>query len=190
MDDAAAVRACFNGYEQAILDQDGRKAVSFVDRATLEYYGRIRELALRADRSAVGALSTMDKLGVLMIRQCMSSESLERMTAEALFVHAVEEGWVSKESVATNELGEIAVSGSRATVHVFEGKATPIQWVFRKEEDGRWRIDITAILPVADQAFKHMVRQSGLPEDEFLTNILESVSGREVADTVWEPMTR
>lgn len=190
VDEAAAVRACFDGYKRALLDQDGKKALSFVDRNTLDYYSKVRDSALRADRRAVGALSTMDKLIVLMIRHCMSSESLEPMTEEALFVHAVEEGWVGKESAASNELGEIAVSGTRATgVHVWEGEETPIKWVFRKE-DGRWRIDLTAILPVGDQAMKQVIRESGLPEDEFLTSLLESVSGRKVADRVWEPMTR
>jgi hypothetical protein len=37
---------------------------------------------------------------------------------------------------------------------------------------------------------KQVIRQSGLSEDEFLTNILESVSGTKVTDTAWEPMIK
>ena len=189
-DEAGSVRACFDGYKQAILDRDGMKAVAFVDKNTLDYYRKMRDLSLRGNRETVGALSSINKLMVLSIRHRVPLESLQQMTPESLFAHAVDEGWIGKQSVINNELGDIAVSGASATgVHISAKKETLIKWVFRKEDD-RWRMDLTSMITVADQAMKHVIRQSGLSEDEFLTNILESVSGKKVADTAWEPMIK
>jgi hypothetical protein len=166
------------------------KAVAFVDKNTLDYYRKMRDLSLRANRETVGALSSINKLMVLSIRHRVPLESLQQMTPESLFAHAVDEGWIGKQSVINNELGDIAGSGASATgVHISAKKETLIKWVFRKEDD-RWRMDLTSMIPVADQAMKHVIRQSGLSEDEFLTNILESVSGKKVADTAWEPMIK
>ncbi len=189
-EEATAVRASFDGYKQAILDQAGEKSVGFVDRNTLAYYQKMRDLALRGDRETIRALSTVDKLFVLSIRHRISSEEVELMTGESLFVYAVNQGWIGKASVINNEVGDITVSGTHATgVHVSGRKASPFKWVFQME-NGKWKLDLTSIMPAADQAFKQVIRQSGLHEDEFLITIIESVSGEKVADTVWDPMIK
>jgi len=190
LDEAVAVRASYEGYKQAILDQDGKEAVAFVDKKTLDYYRKMLDLALRGDRETVRALSTIDKLMVLSIRHRIPSEYAEQMTAESLFVHAVDEGWIGKQWVINNELEDIAVSGTSATgVHISAGKETPLKRVFQKEDD-RWRVNLTCCMPVTDQEMKKMITQSGLSEHEFLAKIVESVSGREVVDTVWEPVIK
>ena len=60
---------------------------------------------------------------------------------------------------------------------------------FRKEGD-RWKLDLTSIMSVGDQALKALIRESGLSEDEFIASILESVSGTKVTGKVWQPMIR
>ena len=189
-EETAAVRASFYGYKQAILDQDGKASLAFVDTRTIAYYQKMSDLALRGDREIVRALSAVDKLMVLTIRHMISLESVETMTGESLFVQAVNQGLIGEASVINNDIGDISVSGTHATgVHVSEGKATRIKWVFQLEND-RWRLDMTSIMPAADQAFQQVISESGLPEDEFLMTILESVSGKKVGDTVWDPMVK
>jgi hypothetical protein len=186
--DNESVRACFEGYKQAILDQDGNAAVALVDGNTLEYYGEMRRLALEGKPEIVRNLSTIDKMMVLMLRHQTPVEDLSQMSGDSLFVYAVDKGWIGRESVISNELGDITVSGDHASgVHVSAGTETPLRWMFQKK-DGNWKLDITSIMPAADQAFKQMIRESGQSEDEFLVAILESVSGRRVPESIWEPM--
>ncbi len=188
VDETIGIRAAFDGYKKAILDQDGEKAVTFVDQNTLDYYGKMLDLALRGHRGTVRARTTADRLMILFIRHRIPLESAKQMTGESLFAHAVDEGWIGRESVITNELGDIAVSGTSGTgVHISAGEESPIKWVFQKEGD-RWKMDLTAVMPIADQALKQIIQESGLPDDEFLTEIIEAVSGKEVDDTVWDPM--
>src|SRR5262245_58253589 len=96
--DATFVRACFEGYKKAILDQDGKTAVALVDDNTLKYYGKMRELALEGSANDVRQLSTVNKIMVLMLRHRIPFEDLTEMTADSLFVYAVDEGWVGRES--------------------------------------------------------------------------------------------
>ena len=189
-EETAAVRASFYGYKEAILDQDGEASLAFVDRNTTAYYQKMRDLALRGDLETVRVLSPVDKTMVLMIRHMLSLESVEPMTGESLFAHAVNQGWIGKASVINIDIGDITVSGTHATgVHVSEGKATPLKFVFQME-NGMWRLDLTSIMFAADQAFKQVIRESGISEDEFLITIIESVSGKKLADTVWDPMIK
>lgn len=187
--EATFVRACFGGYKEAILDQDGEASVALVDESTLKYYGEMRKLALEGSLTDVRQLSTVDKLMVLTLRHQIPFEDLTEMTADSLFVYAVDEGWIGRESVINNELGDIKVSGTNATgVHISAGNESTIKWIFRKE-NGKWKISIISIMPIADLAFKQIVQQSGLSEDDFLFSILESVSGKKVPDSIWEPLT-
>lgn len=188
--EADAVRAAFAGYKQAILDQDGVTALGWVDAKTLAYYGRMRELALHAERDAVARLSTMDKLMVFTVRHRIVREAVEAMDGAGLFVHAVEQGWIGKRSVVGNEIGEVAIAGTTATgTHVTGGRTSGLKWVFTKE-GGRWKIDLTSNMALGDQALKAAIGMSGMGEDEFLFSMLESVSGRKVESGVWEPMAR
>lgn len=183
------VRDCFDGYKQAILDQNGDAAVAFVDLNTLGYYEKMRKLALDGSSADVRKLSTIDKIMVLMLRQLVPVRELSAMTAESLFVYAVDKGWVGKESVINNALGDIEVSGSSATgVHISEGRPSPFKWNFQNE-NGKWKIDITSVMPIANEAFSAVVQQSGLSEDDFLFRVLESISEKEVSDEIWEPLT-
>ncbi len=92
--------------------------------------------------------------------------------------------------MVNSELGQIVVRGSSATgVHIAAGVETPLKYTFHRE-DGRWGLDLTAIMAPAEQAFKMIIEQSGTSEDEFVINIIEAVSGEEVPDSVWEPMIK
>ena len=147
-------------------------------------------MALRGHADTVHNISTLDKIVVLTIRVSISVDVAEQMTAETLFVHAVNEGWISEQSVVNSQPGQIVVRESSATgVHIADGQETPLKYTFHRE-DGRWGLDLTAIMAPAEQAFKMIIEQIGSSEDEFVMNIIESVSGEKVPDSVWEPMIK
>jgi hypothetical protein len=186
----ALVRTCYEGYKQAILDQDGDAAVAMVDETTLKYYGEMRHLALEGTADVVHNLTTIDKIMVLMLRHQILVEDLNQMNAESLFVYAVDQGWIGRESVANIDLGDITVSGDQATgVHISGGTKSSLKWKFQKE-NGAWKIDITSIMPMAEQAFQEIIQESGQSEDEFLVTILESISGKNVPRSIWDAPRR
>lgn len=185
--DQKGVRDCFTSYRDAILNQRGSEAVEKVNQATLDYYERVRGLALSAPEQEVRNLSTIDKMMVLLLRHRLPLDLLRGMNGRELFSYGVNRGWIGKEDVMEAELGTIRVSGEQASaVYIKGGQRTPLKYQFTKE-GGQWKIDLTTIMPAVNQALKQLIQQQGVSEEEFLFDILEAISGEKVSPQIWQP---
>lgn len=183
-----AIRSCFGGYKAAVLYGDGEAAAGYVNAATIVYYQRLLRLALRASAEETKKLPLVDRMTVLLIRSRVEAELLRTMDGRKLFVHAVDIGMIGKDGVIRNELGEVVVSGDHATgEHIHAGKPSGMHWRFRRE-DGTWRMDILSILPGATRAFQAVIRESGMTEDEFILQMVATLTGREATEDVWQPI--
>jgi hypothetical protein len=90
-------------------------------------------------------------------------------------------------SVPGTDIGQVQVFGNDASAeYVRSGKPTTLKYRFTKE-DGRWKIDLTALMPIADQAMSVLIKNEGLDEDTFIINLIELVSGKKAAPTIWQP---
>ena len=185
--DEDQIRKSFLGYKDAILRQQGEAAVNFVNRATIDYYTRMKELALTGAEPDVRKLTTLDKLMVLSLRHRLSLEELRFKTPEQILAHGVDQGWIGKESVTDSEIGKIEIKGDDASGEYLKGgRAAPMKYRFTKE-DGVWKMDLTALFDAGNQAIAMVLKSEGLEEDDFLLGVLGSVSGREVPDSIWQP---
>ncbi len=110
------------------------------------------------------------------------------MTPEDVFVHAVNQGWIGKNSVLDSDIGRLRVFGNDASgEYVKGGKPTVLKYRFTKE-DGSWKFDLAALTPVADQAMSMLIKKEGLEEDAFIISLIESVSGKKVLSSIWQPL--
>jgi hypothetical protein len=82
------------------------------------------------------------------------------------------------------DMKHLALRGSEEAVR---GQPAPFQFLFSKEE-GAWKLDLKSFMPLVDTAFKALIQKQGLDEDTFLLGLAESVSGRKVPTTIWQPM--
>jgi hypothetical protein len=181
------VRRAFLTYKGAILQKQGQVAVSLVNRDTLGYYARMKAVALEGQEKEVRRLTPMNKIMVLSLRHRVPTSDLRLMTPEEVFTYAVNQGWIGKNSVLDSDIGRPQVFGDDASAeYVKGGKPTPLKYRFTKE-DGKWKIDLTALMPVADQAMSMLIKQEGLDEDTFIVSLIESVSGKKVLPTIWLP---
>ncbi|HEU4340186.1 MAG TPA: hypothetical protein VFU31_01300 [Candidatus Binatia bacterium] len=181
------IRGAFLSYKEAILQQQGQSAVSLVNRATLQYYARMKTLALRGQEKEVRLLTPMNKIMVLSLRHRLSIDDLRRMTPDEIFIHAVNHGWIGKNSVLDSDIGQMQVFGNDASAeYVKGGRRTPLKYRFTKE-DGHWKIDLTALMPAADQAMGMLIKKKGIDEDAFIISLVESVSGKKVLPSIWQP---
>ena len=182
-----AVRDSFTSYKEAILSQRGSDAVENVNKATIDYYQRTKDLALRAPEQEVRNLSTYDKMMVLLFRHRLPLDLLSGMNGRELFSYGVNRGWIGREDVMESDLGTIRVSGEQASAQfVKAGKPLPLRYQFTKE-GGQWKLDLTMLAPQIDLALKELIRQEGLSEEEFLFQTLEAVSGKKVSPQIWQP---
>jgi hypothetical protein len=194
--DRQGIQRCFVAYKQALLAKQGDLAVEQVSAATLAYYGKMRDLALRGDGATVRSQSLSDQYIVLALRQRVGLKTLLPMTDKEVISLAIEEGWIGESGLRETSIGAVNVKGDRAeAVLVVKGKTYPAlpRFVFLKEQK-EWKIDITALLPVAEQIFQQWYAaekaSDNLSTDTFLTNILELVSGKPVSPEIWQPLVR
>jgi hypothetical protein len=181
------IRQAFLTYKAAILQQQGQSAVPLVNRATLQYYERMKALALEGQEKEVRRLTPVNKVMVLILRHRVPVDDLRGMTPEEVFIHGVNQGWIGKDSVLDTDIGQPQVFGNDASAeYVKRGKPTPLKFRFTKE-DGKWKLDLTALTPIADQAMTMLIKKEGLDEDTFIINIIESISGKKVLPTIWQP---
>lgn len=186
--EANAVKACFAGYKQSILEGKGSQAVQWADSRTLDYYSRMLNMALNADSLKVQDLSMIDKLMVFTVRHRIPKEEALVMEGTSFFVYAVDQGMISKNSVINIKLGEVKIEGNFAQGEIISnGQKAPFYFHFNKENK-EWKIDLTSIFPATNMGLKKVVADSGKSEDEFILNMLEIITGRKPKPTIWKPL--
>lgn len=185
-----AVKASFDNYKTAILNDNGEEAVKCVDSRTIDYYSGILEKVKKADSVAVESLSLFDKLMVFSIRHRTSKEDILSFDGKELLVYAVESGMVGKNSVANNAVGEITIDGDFAKGQLISrGQAAPFYFHFYRQ-DNEWKINLTSMFPVSSIAFKKMIEDSGQEENDFLFMLLEMLTGEEPGQEIWMPVEK
>lgn len=186
--DTIGIRDCFTGYKTAILNDQGEEAVRYVDSRTIRYYTQMLSLTRTADSATIAGLSFLDKLMVLSVRHRTTKTELEPMDGEDLLVYAINHGMVGKNGVVQNDIGTVTIDESFATGQlVHKGQPTPLKFHFYKEQE-QWKLNLTALFPMAETAMQKMLSESGKPEHEYLLALLEMSTGKKPAPSIWQPI--
>ncbi|MFK7972053.1 MAG: hypothetical protein AB8F95_16920 [Bacteroidia bacterium] len=183
-----AVEKAYVSYKKAILSDNGKEAVKWVDSRTVAYYTEILEMVRSADSLQVDSLNVLDKLMVFSIRHRASTDSILNFNGKSLLIYAINSGMVGKNSVARFDLGKIEIDSTFASAEITLGKrVAPMKFQFHHEDED-WKMDITALFPMSRTAFRRMVTNSQEEENTYLFNLLETVSGKKPGPSIWEPV--
>ena len=182
-----AVRASFDNYKQAILNERGEEAVQYVDSRTIKYYGEVLDKVQHADSATVNGLGLMDKVMVFSVRHRTTKEEIMSFDGKSLLVYAIKSGMVGKNSVVNSSIGEVTIEGTFAKgQYVSNGQKAPFNFNFYKE-DNAWKVDLTSVFPTTNMVFRKLVDESGQTENDFLFSILETLTGKMPGDEIWIP---
>ncbi len=173
------VKAAFENYKSAILNDKDAEAIKYVDSRTIKYYDEISEKVRKADSLAIEKFTILDKVMVFSVRHRATREDMLGFDGKKLFMFAIREGMVGKNSVQNNGIGKVTINN----------KPTPLDFHFYKE-DNQWKLDLTALFEVSENVFKEMVEGSGQSESEFLFTILESITGKRPGNEIWKPVLK
>lgn len=187
--DQQAVRQIFNAYKYALLNDLGPEAADLISEKTLRHYDQLRQLALTGDANELKELPSFNRLVVLAIRHNVSTTTLRKMQGKDIFSYGVKNQWVSKDSVAPFELGNITIYGNYAGGDIsLSGSMTSSQLEFRKES-GVWRLNL---MPLLERVGRERSAQlnSNQDENKAILSILEQMSGRKVDAGIWTPPGR
>jgi hypothetical protein len=183
-----AVRDAFLGYKSAILAADGTTAVTHVSQSTINYFDEMQKLALHGTAADVRAQSLINQMQILLFRHRLEPQQVKGMSPRQLFVYGVDKGWIGKNSVVALEAGATEVSGDVATIEIVQsGKPTGLKFRFLRENGG-WRLDLVPVLQLGNAALKLAAKQQGITEEFLILSLLESVSGKKVPPSIWDPL--
>ena len=182
-----AVMATFNGYKQAILQDKGTEAATYVSQRTFDYYQKVANLSRHADSLQVDSLPVMDKTMVLLLRARTPKQDLLSMDGRAIFIYAIEQGMVGKGSVANNDVYRVMYEAdfARGDLKV-RGEVVPLSLHFYRESQ-TWKLDLTSLFPTTAMAFDKLISDSGMTENEYLEAMIRSVAARP-KNPIWKPL--
>ena len=184
--DAKAVKATFKAYQTALLKRDGARAAAVMNRGTLDYYQRMRDLAVTGKADQVKKLPMLDKLMVIRMRHQIPLAQLEAMDGKAAFAYGVSKGWVG-DNVAKVGAGPVEITGDRASLtFMVGGEPTPAKLALQRE-DGAWRIDLVSLFELSGAGFKRLQEESGKSEDDFILELIGQLTAKPAPATIWNP---
>jgi hypothetical protein len=195
-DDVAAVRDLFNRYKTALLSGDGATAARLVDTETFQYFEEIKGLTLTGTEDAVRQRPFVDRLLIVTMRHELPAAELASMNLEGLLEHAIDAGWIGKQSIMGLGIGEITVDGDQATA-VAVTPATPgttgaagtdaaseLRYRFVRDQ-GEWRFGFRSLVESINQMIAQITKQMGTDQDALIFVLVEQLSGRKVLPEVW-----
>jgi hypothetical protein len=182
------VKQSFQTYKTAIIDADGEAAAEVVTEASHDYFRKLADQALTLDWAGLHAIHLGDRVYSMLLRHTLERSQLESMSGEELVSYAVDEGWIGRENATQLQLGNYEVEGETASGTIMrpDGGATSFKMQFVKE-DGRWLLDLVALMNLTRAAFDFTIQQSGLSEDDFVIRMLEAGTGRKPGPEIWSP---
>ncbi|MFY0630770.1 MAG: hypothetical protein JXR05_10345 [Flavobacteriaceae bacterium] len=184
------VKEAFKKYKSLILNDKGSEAVNYLSSKTLDYYQSMLEKTKVADSLEVNELSVIDKIFVLSIKYNTPKEKIESFNSNSLIVYAIDEGMIGKNSVTGADIGEVEIDNDFARGQfVVNGQPTPVYFHFYKEE-GKWRIDLTSIFPLASVGLDKIIKESGEEENRFIVKLLNVVDSEVPKNNLWKPVSK
>jgi hypothetical protein len=199
-DDVAAIRDLFNRYKAALLSGDGATAARLVDGETFQYFEEIKGLTLTGSEDAVRQRPFVDRLLIVTMRHQLPAAELEGMDLEGLLEHAIDAGWIGKQSIMGLGIGEITVDGDQATaVAITPATAgttagttgatgteatSELRYRFVRDQ-GEWRFGFKSLVESINQMIAQLTKQMGTDQDALIFVLVEQLSGRKVLPEVW-----
>lgn len=177
----------FDDYKAALQGDRGAEAAAFLSRSTVDYYEKVRDLALYATREELKPQSHVDVLQAMVLRSRIPAAEMRLMDGRALLVRAIDNGWVGKENFEPFSVAAVRVDGDKAVADMAPAAGTPTTPLDFVREGGEWLIDLVGLLQSTNQMFDMLITTQQLDREAFVLTVLSSLDGKPVDATVWNP---
>jgi hypothetical protein len=184
------INESFNNYKNAVINDNGKEAVKYVDTRTIKYYGRLLELTKTADSLQIEKSTIIEKFFVLALRHTTPKDSIFKFNGQTLYSYAIDKGMTGKDGAIQLYINQVDIDNNFAIVELKSKNAQsdPGISLHYYKENGVWKADWTSFFILGNAAFKNLIKTSGMTENEFIMNTLNEVYGKQNID-VWKPLT-
>jgi hypothetical protein len=187
-DSPASVAASYSAYTKAVSAKSGQAAADLLTQSSLQYYDRMRTLALDANAATLARQRLIDQLGVLTMRAALDPAVLRKASPHDIIQTGVEKGLISSGQLATSGLQQIRVNGDTATAVLKSSTgSSPIRF---HREDGRWKFEVTSLLDPVESALSAAAAQQKVSANKLIYNVMLGQFGKAKAAQLYKPLGR
>ncbi len=186
----AQVVAAWERYRRALRERDGAAVAAMVTPSTLEFFDRLRSVALHAGPEHLRGTGAIPIVTVLALRQRVDAGRLASMDGRGACAAMVDDGWFPVR--ADSELRVDRVAGDTAFVSLTNGGRVQVSDApLLRRVDGQWRLDverqIAAEEPGARRGLEEMARRQGTGREAALLTAVGAMTGHEATEALWTP---
>lgn len=187
-DTAAKVKAADGRTNRALMNNDGKTAVTYLTKASISRFSEMISLARTATKAQTKALPFADKLDVLFIRLMIPRERLRSLNGYEYYVEAVNDGyiWSTVGLKRVRYSFDAARTQARVTYQIpFSKETFDLHWAV---ENGEWKEDWVASVPDIGRWGRASAKDQGITEDEFLFGYIDEMLDITPTEDVWNPV--
>jgi hypothetical protein len=182
------IQEAFRAFQTALLQGDGPAIPSLVNAASIEFYGRMRDIAIKADESATRNLPLAEKSIVLKMRKNASAEELRRWSSREVLAQGLGRGWLFEEPAGYVEPGKVEFENNEGHAAALENNRplAPEYALHFMREGSDWKLDLYPLRLRAAKILYNAVMQEGRSADEFLIRGMQKESGLGIGPEIWK----
>jgi hypothetical protein len=172
--DMKAIDFVLKTYTDAIQKGQGRVAIKYISRNTIDYYDTLIFHALYSDEEELKKINILTRTAILRMRHTKPVSYWDTMSARKL----MEQLWSSTSPNQTNNqvgLNDCKIDQFTATcILTLNGKPTEMVSVFNKENN-EWKIDITSTNEVGIKRMQEDIKRRNISETDYIILTLEKL---------------
>lgn len=172
---------------------DGNGILGIFTQSTWDHNDALIKLALEGTEAEVKALHMADRMEVLRMRLRSNRAELSKLKGMEYTRFATSRGWYvlprEDRALATLTKFKFSPDGNEAwanLVHDGEPSNTRIHFI---KEGGQWRYDEPDAMKSYSADYQFAARAERVPENRFIFNMLEQETGKDVPETIWQPLS-
>ena len=178
--DTAAINSVFKNYTDAIQKGQGKKAIKYISRKTLDYYDTLIFHALYSDEKKLNKINILTRTAILRMRHTQPVTYWDTMTARKL----MEQMWSNSPPDQTNtqvSLANCKIDHFTAICALeLNDELTEMKFLFNKEND-EWKIDITSINEIGVEEMQKDIKRRNISETDYIILTLENLENIKVS---------
>ncbi len=177
-------------YKELALQGSGDKVAALLRKPTLDYYQGLRQAIFDENKEQVQSRSFVDQVIIIRTRILADMETLAKLDSAQFTSYVYRSGYVAKSSISHHGMGEItydeATKEAKAPA-VINGELQNAYYTFKKE-DNIWKVDISQVIPLVNEAMENDIRDNGgSPERMLYLTLLSANSDQEISEKLWGP---
>ncbi|WP_220627969.1 TerD family protein [Pontibacter sp. HSC-14F20] len=189
--EAEKVSWAFFEYKSAIEESNGKAAVNYISKSSLDFYEQMLFDILYADSSKISKMSFTDKMNILIPRGKFSKSELVGLDKRKFTTLMWENGGLNREvNLSIGKIRFVASKWAYADL-IVNGKQFSDLEISFSFENNKWKLNLNSYMPKINEVIDNEIANlalSGVSELEILSSAFYEETGKTLTNDTWQPL--